>query len=186
MMWRSILILLIYMQLSSFPSTLAEETVFSLFVYSFFLCPVFGGCNGTPLQYSCLENPWTEDPGRLQSMGSLRVRHNWATSLSLFSFMHWRRKWQPTLVLLPGKSHGQRSLVGSVSSQRVGHDWAQHRQAGRQAWRYTGHREHSGSSQSRGDGTQWYFWVQQGAVIEGGGTGAELPLSTFQLQEWWY
>ena len=39
--------------------------------------------------------PWTEEPGRLQSMGSLRVRHNWATSLSLFTFMHWRRKWQP-------------------------------------------------------------------------------------------
>ena len=29
--------------------------------------------NGTPLQYSCLENPWMEEPGRLQSMGSLRV-----------------------------------------------------------------------------------------------------------------
>ena len=27
--------------------------------------------------------PWTEEPGRLQFMGSLRVRHNWATSLSL-------------------------------------------------------------------------------------------------------
>ena len=55
---------------------------------------------------------WTEEPGRLQSMGSLRVRHDRATSLSLFSFMHWRRKWQPTPVLLPGKSHGQSSLVG--------------------------------------------------------------------------
>ena len=39
--------------------------------------------------------PWTEEPGRLQSMGLLRVRHDWATSLSLFTFMHWRRKWQP-------------------------------------------------------------------------------------------
>ena len=29
-----------------------------------------------------------------------------------FTFMHWRRKWQPTPVVLPGKSHGQRSLVG--------------------------------------------------------------------------
>ena len=48
--------------------------------------------------------PWTEEPGRLQSMGSLRVRHDWATSLSLFTFMHWRRKWQPTPVLLPGLS----------------------------------------------------------------------------------
>ena len=40
--------------------------------------------------------PWTEEPGRLQSMGSLRVGHDWATSLSLFTFLHWRRKWQPT------------------------------------------------------------------------------------------
>ena len=56
--------------------------------------------------------PWTEEPGRLQSMGSQGVGHDWWTSLSLFTFMHWRRKWQPTPVFLPGKSHGQRSLVG--------------------------------------------------------------------------
>ena len=58
--------------------------------------------NGNPLQYSCLE----------RSMGSLRVGHNWATSLSLFTFMYWRRKRQPTPVFLPGESQGQRSLVG--------------------------------------------------------------------------
>ena len=56
--------------------------------------------------------PWTEEPRGLQSMGSLRVRHDWVTSLSLFAFMHWRRKWQPTAVFLPGESQGQRSLVG--------------------------------------------------------------------------
>ena len=56
--------------------------------------------------------PWTEEPGRLQSMGSLRVGHGWATSLSLFTFMHWRRQWQPTPVFLPGESQGQGSLVG--------------------------------------------------------------------------
>ena len=56
--------------------------------------------------------PWTEEPGRLQSMGSLRVGHKWATSLSLFTFMHWRRKWQPTPVFLPGESQGWGSLVG--------------------------------------------------------------------------
>ena len=39
--------------------------------------------------------PWTEEPGRLQSMGSRRVGHDWATLLSLFTFIHWRRKWQP-------------------------------------------------------------------------------------------
>ena len=65
-----------------------------------------GEGNGTPLQYSCLENP-TEEPGRLQSMGSLRVGHDLATSLSLFTFMHWRRKWQPTPVFLPGESLGR-------------------------------------------------------------------------------
>ena len=54
----------------------------------------------------------TEEPGRLQSMGSLRVRHDWATSLSFFTFMHWRRKWQPTPVFLSEESQGQRSLVG--------------------------------------------------------------------------
>ena len=56
--------------------------------------------------------PWMEEPGRLQSMGSRRVGHDWATSLSLFTFMHWRRKWQPTPVFLPGESQGWGSLVG--------------------------------------------------------------------------
>ena len=56
--------------------------------------------------------PWTEEPGGLQSMGSLRVGHDWATSLSLFIFMHWRRKWQPTPVFLPGEFQGRGSLVG--------------------------------------------------------------------------
>ena len=68
--------------------------------------------NGTQLQYSCLENTMDGEPSRLQSMGSLRVRHDWATSLSLSTFMHWRRKWQPTPVFLPGESQGQQSLVG--------------------------------------------------------------------------
>ena len=55
---------------------------------------------------------WMEGPGRLQSMGSLRVGHDWVNSLSLFTFMHWRRKWQPTPVFLPGESQGQGSLLG--------------------------------------------------------------------------
>ena len=56
--------------------------------------------------------PWMAEPGRLQSMGSHRVEHGRATSLSLFTFMHWRRKWQPTPVFLPGESQGRGSLVG--------------------------------------------------------------------------
>ena len=47
-----------------------------------------------------------------ESMGSLGVRHDWGTSLSLFTFMRWRRKWQPTPVFLPGESQGRGSLVG--------------------------------------------------------------------------
>ena len=54
---------------------------------------------GYPLQYSGLEN-------------SMKVGHNRATSLSLFPFMHWRRKWQPTPVFLSGESQGRGSLVG--------------------------------------------------------------------------
>ena len=56
--------------------------------------------------------PWMEEPGGLQSTGSLRVRHDCETSLSLSTFMPWRRKWQPTPVFLPGESQGQRSLLG--------------------------------------------------------------------------
>ena len=56
--------------------------------------------------------PWTEEPSRLQSMGLLGVGHIWATSLSFFTFMHWRRKRQPTPVFLPLGSQGWGSLVG--------------------------------------------------------------------------
>ena len=68
--------------------------------------------------------PWMEEPGRLQSMGSQRVGPDSVTSLSLFTFMHWRRKWQPPPVFLPRESRGQGSLGGlpSMGSHRVGHD----------------------------------------------------------------
>ena len=56
--------------------------------------------------------PWMEEPGRLQSMGLLGVGLDQVTSLSLFTFMQWRRKWQPTPMFLPGESQGQGSLVG--------------------------------------------------------------------------
>ena len=57
-------------------------------------------------------------------MGSLGVGHDWVTSLSLFTFMQWRRKWQPTPVFLPGESQGQEpSGLPSMGSPRVGHDW---------------------------------------------------------------
>ena len=55
--------------------------------------------------------PWMEEPGRLQSMGSLRVGQDRATSLSLFTFMHWR---------IPGT--GEPRGLPSMGSHRVGHD----------------------------------------------------------------
>ena len=68
--------------------------------------------------------PWTEEPGRLQSMGSGRVGHDWATSLSVFTFIPWRRKWRPTLVFLTGESQGwEPGGLPSMGSHRTGHDW---------------------------------------------------------------
>ena len=55
--------------------------------------------------------PWMEGPGRLQSMGS-RSRTQLSDFTFTFTFMHWRRKWQPTPVFLPGESQGWESLVG--------------------------------------------------------------------------
>ena len=67
--------------------------------------------------------PWMEEPGRLQSMGLLRVRHDSATSLSVFTFMRWRRKWQPTPVFLPGESQDGGSWWAAVSG--VAQSWTQ-------------------------------------------------------------
>ena len=67
--------------------------------------------------------PWMEEPGRLQSMGSLRVRHDWETSLSLFTFMHWRRKWQPTPVFLPGESRDGEARWAAIYGVTQGWTW---------------------------------------------------------------
>ena len=66
---------------------------------------------------------WTEEPGRLQSMRLLRVGHDWVTLLSLFTFMHWRRKWQPTPVFLPGESQGRGSLGTLLDKYAVSTFW---------------------------------------------------------------
>ena len=64
--------------------------------------------NGNPLQCSCLENPREGGAWCAAVCGVTKSR----TQVSGFTFTHWRRKWQPTPVFLPGKSHGQRSLAG--------------------------------------------------------------------------
>ena len=71
-----------------------------------------GEDNGTPLQYSCLESPMDGGAWWTAVHEVAKIGHDWVTSLSLFTFMHWRRKWQPTPVFLPGESQGLGSLVG--------------------------------------------------------------------------
>ena len=84
--------------------------------------------------------PWTEKLGRLQSRGWQRIRHDWVTSFSLFTFMHWRRKWQPTPVFLPeNPMDGGACGLPSMGSHRVGYDWSDLAAAAAEAnwfWRY--------------------------------------------------
>ena len=70
--------------------------------------------SGTPLQYFCLENPMDGGAWWAAVHGVARVRHDWAISLSLFTFMHWRRKWQPAPVFLPGESQGRGAWWAAV------------------------------------------------------------------------
>ena len=90
-----------------------------------------GEGNGNPLQYSYLENPMDGGAWWAAVYGVARSR----TQLSdfTFTFMHWRRKWQPTPVFLPGESQGQGSLVGYRLWGRTGSDtteatWLQQQQ----------------------------------------------------------
>ena len=83
--------------------------------------------------------PWMEEPSGLQSMGSWRVRHDWATSFSLFTFMDWRGKWQPTPVFIPGESQGQQSLVGCHLWGRTESDTTEATQQLQQQQRYIDH-----------------------------------------------
>ena len=78
--------------------------------------------NGTPLQYFCLENPMDGGAWWAAVHEVARVGRDWETSLSLFTFMHWRRKWQSTPVFLPGESQGRGSLVGCHLRDRTESD----------------------------------------------------------------
>ena len=77
-----------------------------------------GEGNGTPLQYSCLENPMDGGAWWAAVCGVAEGRTR-LTSLSLFTFMHWGRKWQPTPVFLPGESQGWESMVDRTESDKT-------------------------------------------------------------------
>ena len=72
-----------------------------------------GEADGTPFQYFCLENPMDGGAWWAAVHGVAKSRTQLSDFISLPTFMHWRRKWQPTPVFLPGESQGQGSLVGS-------------------------------------------------------------------------
>ena len=69
-----------------------------------------GEGNGNPLQSSCLEN--SRDGGAWWAAVHGVAKSQTRLSDFTFTFMHWRRKWQPTPVFLPGESQGWRGLVG--------------------------------------------------------------------------
>ena len=88
--------------------------------------PLFREGNGTALQYSCLENPWMEEPGRLQSIRSLRV---W-TQLSDFTFTFHFHALEKEMTTTPSTlawripGTGEPGGLPSMGSHRVGHDWS--------------------------------------------------------------
>ena len=85
-------------------------TSYPLIVFLVFNSVFKGEGNGTPLQCSCLKNPVDGGAWKAAVHGVAEGR-TWLSDFT-FTFMHWRRKWQPSPVFLPGESQGQGSLVG--------------------------------------------------------------------------
>ena len=83
-----------------------------------------GEGDGTPLQYSCLENSMGEEAW--QSMGSQRIRQDWATSLFAFHFHALEKEMATHSSVLAWRISGTGEPGGlpSMGSHRVGHDWS--------------------------------------------------------------
>ena len=76
------------------------------------LCRAVRALEGEGVTAAC---KWGSVLGICSELARIREKaphSDWATSLSLFTFMHWRRQWHPTPVFLPGESQGRGSLVG--------------------------------------------------------------------------
>ena len=119
--------------LSPFLPVLGEEGVPSFYGIR---CLVFLAPHSSTLAWKI---PWMEEPGGLQSMGLRRLGHDRVTSLCLFTFMDWRRKWQPTPVSLPGESQGRQSLVGCCLWGRTESDMTEATQQQQQQLCYRPH-----------------------------------------------
>ena len=95
-----------YLKQSSFiKSKLKNKIIYAII-------SIIGEGNGTPLQYSCLENPMDGGAWWAAVHGVARGRTRLSDFTFTFHFHHWRRKWQPTPVFLPGESQGRGSLLG--------------------------------------------------------------------------
>ena len=90
----------------------SKSVYFQFKIYLLFSRTYNGEGNGTPPQCSCLENPMDGGARQAAVHGVAEGRTRLSDLFSLFTFMHWRRKWQHTPVFLPGESQGWRSLVG--------------------------------------------------------------------------
>ena len=123
--------------------------------------------------------PWMEEPGRLQSRGLLRVRHDRATSLSLFTFMHWRRKWQPTPVFLPGESQGRGSLVGCRLWGRTESDTTEVTQQQQQQSGIGGRRVGKERASAHRVENSWSLCFLNFEIL-----GGRVQSPTAQVQEW--
>ena len=84
-----------------------------------------GEGSGTHSSTLAWKIPWMEEPDRLQSMGSLRVRHDWATSLSPFTFMHWRRETHFSVLAWRIPGMGEPGGLPFMGLHRVRHDWSE-------------------------------------------------------------
>ena len=73
-----------------------------------------GEGNGTPPQYSCLENPMGGGAWWAAVHGVAKSRTQLSDFTFTFTFLHWRRKWQPTPVLLPGESQGREAWWAAI------------------------------------------------------------------------
>ena len=83
----------------------------------------YGEGNGTPLQYSCWENPMDGEPGRLQSMGSLsRTRLSYFTFTFHFHALEKEMATHSTVLAWRIPGAGEPAGLPSMGSHRVGHD----------------------------------------------------------------
>ena len=120
-------------------------------MFQAYLYQISGEGNGTPLQYFCLENPMDGGAWQPAVHGVAKSR----TRLSDFTFMRWRRKWQPTPVFLPGESQGRGSLVGHRLWGRTESDTTEATQQQQQHIKYlVGQGEREGGGRERKEGEE--------------------------------